>query len=172
MKTRILAAAFTCLLFTSTSSFAFDRKGSSPSASREVAIAGKFQKIRVGENIKLVLVPADQQNAATISGNQSKVSDVTVKVKGDQLVIYSSKGVNKGDVTVYVPVKDLSYIDLKEGASVAGKGDLKFNNLTVFVNIDSRMELEMIGNINIKPADNCDFVYEKKEIAKVVYIKP
>ncbi|HUS00296.1 MAG TPA: hypothetical protein VMY77_01130 [Chitinophagaceae bacterium] len=63
MKTRFLAAAFTCLLF-STTSFAFDRKGSLPST-REVTITEKFQKIRVGENIKLVLVPADQKNAVT-----------------------------------------------------------------------------------------------------------
>lgn len=170
MKTRILAAAFTCLLFTTTSSFAFDRKESAPST-REVAIGEKFQRIRVGENIKMVLVPADQQNAVTISGNQSNLDAVTVKVRGNQLLISSGKTLNKGAVTVYVPVKDLSYIDLKEGASVSGKGNLKFTDLTVFVNIDSRMELTMIGNINIKQADDCDFIYEKKETAKVVYVK-
>ncbi|HUS00295.1 MAG TPA: hypothetical protein VMY77_01125 [Chitinophagaceae bacterium] len=56
------------------------------------------------------------------------------------MLISSGKGVNKGAVTVYVPVKDTTYIDLKQGAAVTGKGDLKFNNLTVFINIDSRME--------------------------------
>ena len=167
MKTSILAAAFTCLLFTS--SFAIDRK--QMSSSREETIEQGFNKIRVGENIKLVLVPADQKNTVTISGDQSKLNAITFKVKGDQLLIYSANTLNKESITVYVPVKDLSYIDLKQGASVSGQGDLKFNNLTIFVNIDSRMNLTMTGKINIKQADDCDFIYEKKEITSMVPVK-
>lgn len=168
MKTKISTAALAFLLLTMTA-FGFD-KGQLFS-SKEVAINRNYEKITVGANIKLVLLPAGQQNTVTVTGDLDKVGDVTVTMDKNEMFISSKKHVKPCGIVVYVPATDLAYINLKSGATVAGQGDLKFTSLTVFVNVDSRMELKMIGNVNIKQADDCDFIYEKKETARVVYVK-
>ena len=169
MKTKISTAAL-AFLFLTISAFGFD-KGQLFS-SKEVAINRNYQKITVGSNIKLVLLPAGQQTTVTVTGDLDKVSDVTVTMDKNEMFISSKKRVKPGSIVVYVPATDLDYINLKSGAVVTGQGDLKFTNLTVFVNVDSRMELKMFGNIKIKQAEDCDFIYEKKETARVVYVKP
>lgn len=166
MKMKISFTAL-ALLFLTFTAFGYDNQ----STSKEVATDRNYKKISVGSNIRLVLVPADQQTNVTVTGDQGRVNDVTVKMNKSEMIISSKKGVKSGSIVVYVPATDLSYINLESGASVTSQGDLKFSNLTVFVNIDSRMELKMIGNISIQQADDCDFIYEKKESAKVVYVK-
>ena len=166
MKKRILTVA-SAFLFLTITAFGFDK--AQPSA-KEVAIEGKYQKITVGANIKLVLIAANQKTVA-VTGDQGRLQDITVKMSNNEMVITSKRSVKPGSVVVYVPATDLTYIDLKRGASVSNEGDLKFTDLTVFVNIDSRMELRIIRDIKVKQADDCDIVYERKETAKVVYVK-
>ena len=168
MKKKISIAAFAFLFLTIT---AFGHNRSQFFSSKEVSIDRNYQKITVAPNIKLVLLPAGQQTTVTVTGDLDRVSDVTVTFDKNEMFISSKKRVKPGSIVVYVPATDLAYIDLKSGASVSGKGNLEFSNLTVFVNVDSRMELKMIGNINVKQADDCEFIYEKKETAKVVFVK-
>jgi Protein of unknown function (DUF2807). len=143
MKTKILTVPLAFLFLTTTAALGLD--ANQPTTSKEVTTDGNYKKITVGENIKLVLVPADQLSAITVTGDMAKVNDVTVKTKRDELSITSKYRVKPGSITVYVPATDLSYIDLNKGASVAGKGDLTFKDLTVFVNVDCKMELTMMG---------------------------
>lgn len=168
MKTKITAAAF-ALLFITATAFGHDRKPFF--SSKEVAIETSYQKITVGANIKLVLLPAGQQATVTVTGDLDRVNDVTVKMNKNEMIISSKKRVKNGSIVVYVPATDLTYIDLKSGASVSSMGNPAFSNLTVFVNVDSRMDLKMAGNVRIQQADDCDFIYEKRVTAVVAYVK-
>lgn len=165
MKSRILTAVFALLTLTA---FAF--KGEKTTL-KEVTVAGNFKTITVANNINLVLVPASGISKVLVAGEEAKIKEVTISVANNKMTISSSKTVNPGSVTVYVPVTDLTYIKLGNGASVSSEGALKINDLTVFVNVDSRMELKTIGNINVTTADDCEFVYEKKQITKLKQAK-
>ena len=167
MKTKIVTAAIALMTF-SLSGFAFGKE--KPATIKEVAIDSKFQKIFVGSNIKLVLVPANDNSVIKVAGRQDKVNDVTVTVNNNSMVISSKKGLNAGSVIVYVPAKELTYIDLGYGASLSGEGALKFKDLTVFLNVDCHMDLKMLGKINVKHAEDCELVYVKNEKTKV-YVK-
>jgi hypothetical protein len=170
MKTKISAAAI-ALLFITATAFGHDRNRKPFFSSKEVAIESYYKKITVGSNIRLVLLPAGQQATVTVTGDLDRVNDVTVKMNKDEMIISSRKSVKSGSIVVYVPATDLSYINLKAGASVSSMGDLKFSDLTVFVNVDSRMDLKLAGNVRVQQAYDCDFIYEKKETAAVGYVK-
>lgn len=167
MKTKIVTAVL-ALMTLSLSSFAFKKE--KPTTIKEVTIEGKFQKISVGRNIKLVLVPANEKSRIQVAGRQDKVTDVTLTVHNNRMVISSNKSVSAGAVIVYVPATELTHIDLGDGASLAGEGSLKYKHLTVFFNVGSRMDLTVLGKINIEHAEGCDLVYEKNEKTKV-YVK-
>jgi len=168
MKPKILAAL--ALLAVCSSAFAIDKhKEPTRYATKELIIEGKFQKIVVDRYINLVLVADDKKNSVTVSGNQNFVDLIDIKVDKDEMIISSKKNPANKNITVYVPVKYLSYIELKHGASVSGRGKLQFNNLTVFVNTGSSLDLTNIGNIEVKSADDCEVVYVKNEITKRAY---
>ena len=57
MKTKIVTAAL-ALITLSVNALAFGNEN--PSALKNLPVEGKFQKIAVGTNIKLVLVPANE----------------------------------------------------------------------------------------------------------------
>ena len=164
MKTKILTIAFAFLFVTT--GFGFD---TNQPTKKEVTTNGNYKRIAVDDNINLVLVPEAQLSAVTITGDAARVNQISVKTRGDELVITSKYMVKPYSITVYVPATEISYINLNRGASVSGKGDLKFKDLTIFVNIGSRMELTITGNINIEQANDCDFIYDKKQINKVIY---
>src|ERR1700750_3297866 len=154
MKTEILSATFALL---SMAGYSFDK--TQPSE-KEIMVQDNYKKIMVGENIKLVLVPADKNTNIFISGNQDKLNNISVKENNDQIIISSKQSIKQESIVVYVPVKELSFIELKKGAILSGQGDLTFNDLTVLVNVDSRMELKLKGNVKIKEAEDCYFIYE------------
>ena len=160
MKSKILAATL-LLITTVTSSFASSNNSNFP-VMRQVRISKPFQKLVVNSNIHLVLVQDESKSMITITGNEKDVDNVGITYNNDQLVITSKN--NKDAVVMYIPVTDLSLINLASGATVSGEGDLKFNNLTVIVNQESFVNLKAAGNVTLKPADNCDVVYEKIRI--------
>ena len=167
MKTKIVTAAL-ALMTLSVNAFAFGNE--KPSALKNVPVEGKFQKIAVGTNIKVVLVPANEHNSIQVAGNENKVNGITVTVNNNTMVIASKKSLSAGNVTVYVPAADLSYIDLGKGASLSGEGPLKFKDLTVLLNVDCWLDLKMLGKLNVKQTEDCELVYVKNEKRKV-YVK-
>ena len=164
MKSKILAAVL--LLITAANSVSYSQNFP---AIREVSIAASFQQISVDKNFQLVLIQNPNKSSVTIAGDKKNVHDVEVNIINDQLVITSKKKINTGKIIVYVPVKALSLIKLGRGASVSGEGVLKFDDLIVVVNPDSHVDLKALGNIVVKPAEGCEFVYEKDERFKIVY---
>jgi hypothetical protein len=165
MKT-ILTAVFAFMAFSVSAG-----KNEQPSANKEIAIEGTFQKVTVGNDIKLVLVPAGEKASVIIAGKETAVNNVTVKLDKNELKIASKKAVRSGSVVVYLPARGLSFIELKNGASVSGQGTLKINNLTVLANTDTQVDLKVIGNLHVRSADDCDFIYQTNEVEKVVYVK-
>jgi len=167
MKSKILVATL-LLVTTVTNSFA-DRHHPNFPVIKEVTIKKDFQKILVDKSFQLVLVQNSNKSSVTISGDAKDVESVEVNVINDQLTVTSKRNINYNKIVVYVPVKDLSLLDLASGASVSGEGDLRFDNLTVVLNRDSHVNLKALGNITLKPADDCELAFEKNERYKVIY---
>jgi hypothetical protein len=166
MKSKIFAATVLFIAIT-VSSFGYSINSNSP-AIREVAISGAFQKLMIDKNFEVVLKQSSGTSSVTIVGDEKNVQNVDVNIVNDQLIITSVRKLT-GKVIVYVPVKNLSFLKLASGASVSGEGVLKFDNLIVEINTDSYVNLKALGKVILQPADDCEFVYEKYEQAKVVY---
>ena len=157
MKSKIFATIL-LVVVSITSSFAIVNNSNFP-VIKQVRITRPFQKLVVNSNVHLVLVQDESKSIISITGNEKDVESIEITCNKDQLTITSKK--NTEGIVVYVPVTDLSLINLASGAAVSGEGNLQFDNLTVIVDTDSYVNLKAAGNINLKPADNCDVVYEK-----------
>jgi len=108
------------------------------------------------------------KSPVTISGDEKDLQNVEVNVINDKLTITSKKNINTKKIIIYVPVENLSFLELGSGATVSGEGALKFDNLTVLLNTGSQVNLKALGNIILESADNCELVYEKNEIFKII----
>ena len=162
MKT-ILTAAVMLLSF---AAIASPKKGEL--TMKEVSIDGKFQKISVDQNIKLVLVADDKNPGVTITGNGDLVNKVQFKVVKNELVISTSKTFWPGSVTVYISASDLSAVELKSGASVYSQGIINNKQLDVIMNDNCNVKLLSSGKVEVKEAPGCDVVFEKFERSKMV----
>ena len=165
MKPKIFVAAL-LLIFSATNAFAYGNYSNFP-AIREVSITASFQKILVDKNIQLVLIQNPGKSTITIAGDEKKVQDVEIIIINNQLTIRLKKNMSTKEITVYVPVKNLSFLKLASGASVSGEGALKFDDLTVLVNTDSQVNLKAIGNITLESTYNCELVYERNKRSKI-----
>lgn len=165
MKLKIFAAAFFSIALI-TSGFAGNPK---PAAiTREIVITTKFDKVIVGAHLTVVLVQDPNVTSIRISGDEKSVQYVAANVVKNRLQILAKRSLEGKKVTVYVPVKDISAIELSNGSSLSGKGVLIFSNLTVILNDDAHVELNAYGEINIQSGDNCDFVYERNDRYKMI----
>ena len=174
MKSQFLSAVMvaTALL---TGSFAYSDVARPLSkatrATREISIKTPFQKIEVGTNVQIVLVQDVNKSAITVTGDQSLVPAVKVAINGDQLTISSKKNLKNRNIRIYIPVTDLKTLELGNGSTVTSEGLLQMEELKVLVHDGSKVALQVVGNLAIESADDCDFVYEKFEKTNVVYIQ-
>ncbi len=168
MKPKILAATLLSAILI-TSSFCYADNRSSNSSSKQITVSGPFKKILVGEYINLVLIQDASASYITVAGDAKKISYINVSMSNNELSIKSKKNFLNRKITVYVPVKDLSSVELKNGASISGEGALQFDNLTVTAGVNCHVALKAHGDITLKTVDDCVFVFEKNEGARVVY---
>ena len=165
MKAKIFSTAL-IIIITVTSSFGYAANSNFP-VIKEVAITAAFQKIVVDKNFHIVLMQNPERSFITISGDEKNVQNVEMNIAGDQLLITSKKNANTENIVIYVPVKNLSLLQLATGASVSGDGALKFDDLKVEVNNESQVNLRVIGKITVQPAYGCELVFEKNERSKI-----
>ena len=153
----IISAAVTMLSF---SSFTASNE---ESKTKQIVITSPFKKIKVDENIKVVLVPAGSVATASVSGNAVLVEQTHIDVYRNQLIVSSDREVrSEDDLTVYIPVGELSEINLANGAEISARGELHFDKLEVLVNVGSKVNLQVGGKVEMIPASDCEFVYVKK----------
>ena len=140
-------------------------------STKEIVPASSFRYISVDDNIQLVLMADYSKTSVTVAGDAAAVDQLNISVKKNEMKISSPKHLKKGSVIVYVPAKDISYITLGSGASVYANESLKLKTLTVFLNVDSGINLKTFGEIIIKEADGCDLVYQKYEKTRVISVE-
>lgn len=165
MTTKIFTAIVLSIAFV-TSSFA--AKPRTPMATREIAILAQFEEIAVDEYISVVIVQDPYRLTITVSGDEKSIASVQTSIENNKLRIFSKRRLEGKKITVYIPVGNISHIDLSAGSSVSGEGTLKFPELSVLVSPDSRVELSILGDISINSKADCNLVYEKHETYKMV----
>ena len=168
MKTMIAAVLGVLLLHVNAFSFNRHAKPAEATVARDVAMDGKFQKVSVGDNIHLVLLPGEQKNSVTIEGAETLVGQVNVTFSKNEMRIAGKKNMKHGRIVVYVPAKDINYIRLNSGASLSAQGVLNSSDLTVILNVGSSVNLVSYRDINIKGTDDCDVQYQKLEKMNVI----
>jgi hypothetical protein len=167
---KLITAAMSIMLLTGTAFSSPKNRTGRVETTKEVVTGAAFRNILVDDNIQLVLVPGDSKTSVTVAGDAAAVEEVSIAVKKNEMRISSAKHLKKGSVIVYVPAKDISYITLGSGASVSAKEYLNLSTLTVFLNVDSAVDLKTFGDITIKEANDCDVIYQKFEKAKVIRV--
>ena len=129
--------------------------------SKEISVTKPVTRLIIGNNVKVNLIADGFSPSITVTCESNLLADVNVKIKGEEMIIYSSKNIQNHTVFVHVPVKDLAYLELKSGSFVSVEGAIQCTNLMVWINADSHLELRYKGKATITAAEDCEFVYER-----------
>jgi hypothetical protein len=171
MKTQLLSTVLVSIAILA-GSFAYSNDAKPVNTlTKEIAIKSAFQKITLESGIDLVLVQGANRSTILITGEENLVESVNVSIEKGVLSISSKKSLRNKKIKIYVPVTTLSSLDLASYASVTTEGIVKLKGLKVLVHEGSKVSLNILGDFHIESGDDCDFVYEKYEVAKVVYIR-
>jgi len=169
MKKIISAVLISTALLTS--SFAYSDNGKPGKlVNKEIAIDAPFQKIKVANNLQLVLVQDATRSAIFITGDENSVEAVNVSIDKGLLSITSKKNLKNKQLKIYVPVTMLTSLELGSDASVSAEGFVRLSGFKVLVHDGSKVMLRVLGDFEIEAADGCDVVYEKYEKANVVFV--
>ena len=134
---------------------------------REISI-GNFKKLISNKNINVVLVPSNNPVTVTVTGDEKYLNSIMVSIDNETMTISSSKNLSGKKITVYIPVKDISYLEVSEDAHVSSQGSLVCPELSVIVSEGGFVELKNLGHIDINPR-NCEFTYQKNEVSRIVF---
>ncbi len=138
-------------------------------ATKEISTTSSFDKIQVGNSIKIILLQDAGKSPVVITGDENFIPAVKVNIDKGVLSIISKKNLKGRDIKIYVSVSTLSLLELGTNASVVTEGVVKLDNLKVIVNDGGTVALHVTGNVHIEPAAGCDFVYDTYEKSKDVF---
>jgi hypothetical protein len=170
MKTQLVSSALLSIAIL-TSSFAYSNDAKPiKSATKEIAIKSGFQKISVGQDFQLILTQAAGKSTILVTGDESLIQSVTATIDKGVLSVTSKKSLKNKKIRIYVPVNNLTFLELDRNASVTSEGIVKLEGLKVLVHEGSKVNLNILGNFQVESDDDCDFVYEKNETKSVVFI--
>lgn len=114
----------------------------------------------------MVLV-ADDSKTVSIEGAEKYVSAVTLEVNNGVLKIDGGKGSPKNRTVVYVPVRNLNKVTLRNGADLSSKGRIESKQLFIRIEGMSKVNVKNLGDIIIDSDDQHQFFYEKSERATI-----
>ena len=170
MKRIFSAVLISAALLTGTIAYCNDAKPTRKST-REIPINSAFQKIELGSYLQLVLIQDPAKSSVVIEGDENFIPSVKVSFKNGVLSINPQQNLKGRNVKVYVPVTDLTSLDIASQASAGTEGIVKLDELKVIVHEGSTTALKIIGHIQIEPVDGCDFVYETFKRSKVANVQ-
>ncbi len=170
MKTQLLSAVLISVAIL-TGSFAYSNDAKPVATStKEIAIQSFFQKITLGSNLQLVLIQNKNRPSIHITGDENLLEAINVNIDKGVLSITSKKNLKNRKIKIYVPVSNLTSLELNSGASVATEGVVQLDDLLVLVHEGCKVNMNILGNSHVEAADDCDFVYEKYQKSNVVFI--
>lgn len=135
------------------------------SPAHTVTLNGVYEKIWVGENIKVVLsegVPG----TVSVKGNQ----EAEVSVQDGVLFVKKRPGFKSSSVTVHIPVREIKSIELNGGSAAYSDGQLQSDNLTVFVNGATYFELKSKGMIKVIYPEELELDVKKVRNEKLLQV--
>ncbi len=158
MKSKLFFSALMIVLITS--ALASPKKGPETSNSKRISLTGSFNKVSVGAYLNVVLLN-DEKAEVTIEGNAKFIENVKVENINGTLTISTNAKSSFQHGTIYVPVKNLSRVDLMSDSKVVSRGFLFCNNLEVYLSEGSTAELKNKGNIQINAKGDSELEYQK-----------
>ena len=169
MKTQLSAVFVSAALLSGSFAYCNDAKPIT-TASKEITMTSSFKKIEVCSNVQLILTQGINKSTISVTGDQSVVPSVNVSIYKGVLSITSRKNLKNKQIKIYIPVNNLSSLNLGSFSSVTTEGVITLNELNVIVHNGSKVDLHLVGNFEIESGDDSEFVYEKYEKTKVVYL--
>lgn len=112
--------------------------------SYSIKVNEEYNKILVGENIKVVLT-ADETEKVSVS----KANQIQLTVVEKVLTVKKLVNADAGIITVNIPVRKIKSMVLNEGASVYSKEQLMLDRLIIYVKDNSHFELRSKGIIKV-----------------------
>lgn len=157
MKTKLVIAIL--LICASISSIA-NPKSRDIEISKTIPVSSDYNKISVGKNISVIFVKM-QSAVAVVNGTVKSSANLDIKVVEGTLFITSKRYVASNSITIYLPAKNLSEINLGENAKIHSEDIMKCNDLTVYLSGGSYASLITQGKIEYKAIGDIELDVER-----------
>ncbi|MFT3682795.1 MAG: DUF2807 domain-containing protein [Ferruginibacter sp.] len=160
MKLTAIITAFvlTATGFSATAAGTNNETGST----NKVSYQSSFNKIVVQDGIELRLTESSEKSMQ-FSGSDADVKKVDWKIQGNTLYIKSKKGSLKAKVTIELSVNQLKALHVLGNSDIISAGELKSNNLEVYVDGGGVIALQSRGSIYIEQASGTELDVKKSE---------
>ncbi|MFY0627310.1 MAG: DUF2807 domain-containing protein [Reichenbachiella sp.] len=113
---------------------------------KETRALGSFDEIKVGQSIRLTIIPGEK-NEAIVETTGVDVERVETEISGDLLKIGMARGsYNSTTVNVTLTFKELSGVKVSSSARLNGKGVIKADDFYADVSSSGRASLEVSVN--------------------------
>lgn len=141
--------------------------GSPTSYSRPVdhITRGSYHSIKVYNDIDVVLTESNLAGI-TIVADDKVNKDIKFTIKNGVLNIYSKKGSLKKKAIVYVPVSNLSRLEINGDSHVVSAGFLNTPTLNVYINGESTFNIRNRGDVIIHNSLDIELTMDKSFASK------
>jgi hypothetical protein len=157
----ILFAAIGTLSLITLSSCMFNCKRGSGKLITENREVSGFSRLDISGSYKVV-IKQDSTESLTITADDNLMKYVKTDVIGDRLKIYSSRNLcTSGQYTVYVTIKDLSYIKTSGATNVSSDGKLTVKDIELNTSGATKITLNLnADDVNTRASGLTELVLE------------
>ena len=157
MKQLMITAVI--LVGTAVAAFASNGKTSPILQSKSISLTQNFSKVLIGENLNVVFTN-DETNTISLTGTERFIDDILISNQNGTLSITTTKHVSRPGI-IYISIKSINSLILKDEASASSKGFLNCINLKVEMGSGSHANLKTKGKIEIIPLEGTQLDFEK-----------
>jgi hypothetical protein len=120
-----------------------------------------FTRLKVDANIDVILIEEARPGMVSIEGDKTLLDDIRVTVVNGELIVSSAKAKHYSNrVSIGIPVKQLSRLEINANANVSTLNELDSKSLEVRVNSDCRFNIKTNGKIEFTSPDDIDVNYQ------------
>lgn len=138
--------------------------GEGKNVSRQVKVAGSFNRLTIQGDVEIVLV-SEPSSFITIHGDVTDVDDVVIKNHNGRLVVSSKQQSRGKKIVIRIPFQQLKAIGMYGDVDLRSEDTLKTDALKVFMDGACNVSLTVEGTVSIMHSDECEIKqYNNKKL--------
>jgi hypothetical protein len=133
-----------------------------PTAEKTITTDGYFTSLSVSDDVTIILTN-QMGNELIVSGAEDEVDMLYAEVEDGRLYIGTRAGWKKTAITVYVPARLLSSVEVNGNAVVKSQQTLNINKLDLKINGPCLVDVKVTGKIDVSSSEDYEYRIQRKQ---------